>query len=256
MNKHFQKVLGKLKPKVKHLGFSKKELKSAAANIADNLELEDNASDEDIDSAIDEAIESAMQFLALSQSAAQRAISNYMKEHNISEEGEEEDEDEGGETGTPSTKGKSNQSQNNPSNSSEGDDDAMPKWAKKLFDSVNASNERLAKLEKGNLATGRKDRLRAIVKGTEKWGERKMKEFDRIASTFKDDDEFDDYLEEVKEELNEVNQERANQGLKKLGPSAAIGAKQQTNGNGGSESDEDKPETMSEKELESLANMF
>ena len=58
MNKHFQKVLKKLKTSkdVKALGFSRSEIKGIAAKIADNLDVEDNASDEDVDGAIDEAI--------------------------------------------------------------------------------------------------------------------------------------------------------------------------------------------------------
>lgn len=37
-----------LKPKVKAFGFSKKVVKSIAAEIADKLDIEDDASDEDV----------------------------------------------------------------------------------------------------------------------------------------------------------------------------------------------------------------
>lgn len=50
MNKRQRAVYELLakKPKVKAFGFNKKELQSIAAEIADNLDSEENASDEDV----------------------------------------------------------------------------------------------------------------------------------------------------------------------------------------------------------------
>ena len=48
-----------LKPKVKAYGFNRKELESVAANIANNLKLEENASEEEVNEAIEEAIKMA-----------------------------------------------------------------------------------------------------------------------------------------------------------------------------------------------------
>ena len=93
MNKHFKKVLSVLRTKAKALGLNYKELKGVAAKIADNLELDDEASEEDVNSAIEESVDDAMSFLSVSQSAAQRAIANYKAKHNISDDDADDDED-------------------------------------------------------------------------------------------------------------------------------------------------------------------
>ena len=55
MNKRQQTVLSQLRPKVKAFGFSKNVLKSIAAYIADKLEVDEDASDEDVNAKIVEA---------------------------------------------------------------------------------------------------------------------------------------------------------------------------------------------------------
>ena len=52
-----QQVFVKLKLKAKALGFNSKELKGIAAKIADNLESQEDASEEDVNAEIDEKIE-------------------------------------------------------------------------------------------------------------------------------------------------------------------------------------------------------
>ena len=50
-----------------------------------------------------------------------------------------------------------------------------------------------------------------------------MKQFNHMS--FENDDDFEDYLEEVQKDLEDLNQERANEGLKKLGDVPAGGGK-------------------------------
>ena len=52
MNKRQRKVFTLLKTKTKALGFNRKELEGLALKIDKNLELEEDASDEDVDAAI------------------------------------------------------------------------------------------------------------------------------------------------------------------------------------------------------------
>ena len=257
MNKHFKKVLTVLKTKAKQLGFSYQELKSVAAKIADNLELEDDASDEDVNSAIENAVDDAMEFLSVSQSAAQRAIANYKAKHNVSDD--DDDDADGGEGDDDDTsndgngkKGKKNRQQRQSSKSDEDTDDnnSTPAWAKSLTDAIKSLGDKVSSLEKGKVSDGRRIKLQELLKDTGKFGERKLKDFDRIADTFKDDEEFDQYFDEVSEDLDAYNQERADAGLSKLGKPGA-GSPHNKRGD-----EPEKPAELTDEELDALADQL
>lgn len=263
MNKRTRKVLSLLKTKAKQLGFSRSELKGIAAKIADNLDLKDDASDEDEDSAIDEAVDDAMEFLNYSQSAAQRAISNFKKKHNVpddddTDENDDDVVDDNGRQYQQMNK-KLGQQKGNKANKSnnkkEGDDDIdedTPAWAKGLMTVMKSVSDRVSSLEKGNVSNSRKSRLEKILKDTGKFGERRLKEFDRIKETFKTDEEFDEYLDEISEDLDAYNQERADAGLAKLGvPGATSPDKKDITPQ---KDDDFKP--LDEKDIKALANEF
>ncbi len=251
------RVLKVLKTKAKQLGFSRSELKGIAAKIADNLDVADDASDEDVDSAINEAVDDAMDYLNVSQKAAQRAISNYKKQHNVPDDDDEpDDEDEGDDQNQNQSRQQRRENKTNKSNKDDkgkGDGDDTPAWAKGLIDTMNAMSERVSSLEKGNVSKGRRSRLEETLKDTGRFGERRLKEFDRIKDTFKTDEEFDDYLDEITEDLEKYNQERADAGLSKLGaPGAgAPGKKNETSSN-----DDDEVKPLDEKTIEALAKEF
>ena len=257
MNKHFKKVLTVLKTKAKQLGFSYQELKSVAAKIADNLELEDDASDEDVNSAIENAVDDAMEFLSVSQSAAQRAIANYKAKHNVSDD--DDDDADGGEGDDDDTsndgngkKGKKNRQQRQSPKSDEDTDDnnSAPAWAKSLTDAIKSLGDKVSSLERGKVSDGRRIKLQELLKDTGKFGERKLKDFDRIADTFKDDEDFDQYFDEVSEDLDAYNQERADAGLSKLGKPGAGSP----HNKGGDEPE--KPAELTDEELDALADQL
>lgn len=258
MNKRTRKVLNVLKTKAKQLGFSRSELKGIAEKISDNLDVAEDASEEDEDSAINEAVDDAMEFLNYSQSAAQRAISNFKKKHNVSDDDDVDDDEDDDDDQTPAKKNKSNQQKGNKKTNKSNDDaddndaDETPAWAKGLISSFEKMSERVSSLEKGNVSKSRKARLEAVLKDTGKFGERRLKEFDRIKDTFKDEDEFDEYLDEISEDLENYNQERADAGLGKLGaPGATTPSKKDITP---SKDDEAKP--LDEKEIDALVNEF
>lgn len=257
MNKHFKKVLTVLKTKAKQLGFSYQELKSVAAKIADNLELEDDASDEDVNSAIENAVDDAMEFLSVSQSAAQRAIANYKAKHNVPDD--DDDDADGGDGDDDDTsndgngkKGKKNRQQRQSPKSDEDTDDnnSTPAWAKSLTDAIKSLGDKVSSLERGKVSDGRRIKLQELLKDTGKFGERKLKDFDRIADTFKDDEEFDQYFDEVSEDLDAYNQERADAGLSKLGKPGAGSP----HNKGGDEPE--KPAELTDEELDALADQL
>lgn len=251
MNKHFKQVLRVLRTKAKALGLNYKELKGVAAKIADNLELEDDASEEDVNSAIEDAVDDAMSFLSVSQSAAQRAIANYKAKHNISDDDDPDDDDV--EDDDPNDvddnvtkkkrKGKHQKRKSKSNDDTDDDDEAAPAWAKKLIDDIASVRNRVLAMEDGKVSEGRRGKLEELLKDTGKFGVRKLKEFDRIASTFKDDSDFDQYLDEVSDDLDDYNQERADLGLSKLGqPGAGSTSKE----------DHDKPKELTDEQIEAL----
>lgn len=257
MNKHFKKVLTVLKTKAKQLGFSYQELKSVAVKIADNLELEDDASDEDVNSAIENAVDDAMEFLSVSQSAAQRAIANYKAKHNVPDD--DDDDADGGDGDDDDTsndgngkKGKKNRQQRQSPKSDEDTDDnnSTPVWAKSLTDAIKSLGDKVSSLERGKVSDGRRIKLQELLKDTGKFGERKLKDFDRIADTFKDDEDFDQYFDEVSEDLDAYNQERADAGLSKLGKPGAGSP----HNKGGDEPE--KPAELTDEELDALADQL
>lgn len=79
-----------LKPKLKAFGFSKKVVKSIAAEIADKLDIEEDASDEDVNAKIEEAIEAVLPFMPFIQSQANSQLDEWKKAQNSND-----DEDDG-----------------------------------------------------------------------------------------------------------------------------------------------------------------
>ncbi len=214
-------------PKVKAYGFIKKELKSLAADIAENLESAEDASDEDVNAEIEDAIEAVLPALKLSQAYANRIRSS----KNENEENNDGDGDGANHKPKP----------NNPPKPKEEKSDDEPAWFKKYREDM---EEKFAKLSGERTADKRKARLESLLKDTGKFGERTLKNYARMS--FPDDDAFDEFLSEVEEDLMSENQDRANKGLEKLGAPAT---------GGGSKKQDEKPKVLSEDEVKELAKM-
>ena len=232
-----QLILKQLKTKAKAFGFSKKELESVAEQISSNLTLEEDASDEDVNAAIEKAVDAVIPFLRVSQSAASRAIQAFKDAHPVEGDDDDEGDGEGNEpepAPATSKKGQKKGTKNQTTN-----DDDTPAWAKKLL-------ERIDKIEGANAADKRQSRLEKLLKDTGSFGKRTLNSFKRMS--FKDDEEFEEFLEEVKSDLEELNQERANDGLSKLGSVPKTGGKKTE--------DKDEVEPMTEDELTELADGF
>lgn len=238
MNKHFRKVLDALKTNkdVKALGFSRKELKGIAANVADKLKLEDDATDDDVSDAISNAIDDVLPLLKLTQSAVDRQVQDYKR----SSEDDDDDDDDGDDE--PSRK---SPSKNNRKSKKDGDEDESATLAaiKKLTEVVSTLQGDVTALKSGNTTNSRRAKVEKLLANTGKFGERQLKAFSRIS--FKDDDDFEDYLEELKEEIEEENQDRANHGLDKLGNIPAPDKK----------NNKKEEELMSDDDVKKLAQM-
>lgn len=227
MKKKTKQVLSILKPKCKALGFNSSELEGIAADIADNLELDEEASEEDINEKISAEVDSVVPYLKIAQKASNRVIQNYK---NNKSNDDDNDEDEAGE-------GKSNK----PSEEA----DKIPAWAQALIAQNKAIQTELVGLKSERVSDGRRAKLQALLKDTGVFGENVLKNFDRMS--FENESEFDDFYDGVTEDLSALNQERANAGLAKLGASSAQTVHKDK---------EDKPEVLSDKDIEELAETF
>lgn len=193
-----------LKPKVKALGFSKEELQSVAADLADNLDLEDDASDDDVNAEIEKAVDSAVPFLKISQKAASRAIENYKSSHKSVDDDDDDDDDDIIE---PTKRRKKTKGDD--------DDDAMSKFMKTLEGKLDNMQAEITSLKKGKTADERRSRLSKLLKDTGTYGKRTLSSFDRM--TFENDDEFEEFISQVEEDIEEINKEREKDGLDALG---------------------------------------
>lgn len=221
MNERQRKVFTLLRTKTKALGLNRKELESLALKIDKNLQLEEDASDEDVNAAIDEAIGAVLPFLEVSQSVAQRSIQTALQRRQAQQDEDDDDEDddpdddgqgdgEGDRNNRQRGKGKKNR---NPKHNSE--DSELMKLIKEQSEAIKSLKGQIETMQGDRVHDSRRTKLKKLVENTGTFGKSVLKQFDLM--TFKDDDAFDDYLDDVQKDLDELNQERANAGLKKLG---------------------------------------
>lgn len=228
-----QQILVRLKLKAKALGFNVKELKGIAAKIADNLELADDASDEDVNAEIDKAIDAVLPYLSFGQSQANRLLDEWKKNHPETDDDDDDDDDDTSNKNNRQTGSKKNL----PNKGNKNDDE--PAWFKTFREQQEA---RFAALEGEKTTSSRKAKLEALLKDSGTFGTRTLKSFAKMK--FENDDEFDEFYSEVEEDLKNYNQERADAGLSTLGnPPAA----------GGGKSKED--EVLTDEEIKALAKL-
>lgn len=224
MKKKTKQVLSILKPKCKALGFNLEELEGIAADIADNLELDEEASEEEINEKISSEVEAVIPYLKIAQKASNRVIQNSKNNKNP----------------------ENNDNDKNPSE--DGDiqekEEKVPAWAQAIITQQKAIQTELTGLKSERETDGRRSKLKALLKDTGTFGKSIIKNFDKIK--FESETDFEEFYDGVVEDLATLNQERANAGLAKLGATAAANGTKK-------EKENDKPEVISEKEIEELA---
>ncbi|WP_308284937.1 hypothetical protein [Prevotella sp.] len=239
MNKYLRKVLEMLKTNkdIKALGFSRRELKGIAANVADKLKLEEDATDEDVSEAISSAIDDVLPLLKLTQSAVDRQVQDYKRSTE-----DDDDDDDDDDKKEPNRR---NPSQKNPKSKKDSDvaDSATLAALKELTQVVTALQGEVNTLKTGNTTNSRRAKVEKLLTDTGKFGERQLRAFSRMS--FKDEEEFEEYLEDLKEDIEADNQERADRGLGKLGNIPAPDKNQNNN----------EEELMSDEDVKKLAQM-
>lgn len=206
MKKRTKQVLVILKPKSKALGFSREELEGIAADVANNLELDEEASDEDVNAEIEKQVNAVLPYLKIAQKTAQRTIQSFKDSQDLDDDEVDDDDDPAGNK-KPIRKQKIEK------------DEHVPAWAQALITQNKALQTEILGLKSERENDGRRSKLKALLKDKGTFGKTVLKNFDKMK--FENESEFDDFYDGVVEDLAAIDQERANEGLEKLGAPAA-----------------------------------
>lgn len=212
-----QRVYLRLKTKARAFGFNRKQLMGVAADIADKLEADENAPEEELDAEIDKAIDAVIPSLKLAQSLADSQMEEWRRKNETTDA--DDDDDDAHDDDTASRK--SGQRGKSKTKSGEGDD-GIPEWAKGLMESIRTLSEDVVSIKSDKIATSRRARLEELVKDSGTFGSSKLKDFARMK--FDSDEDFDDYLSEVKTDLDAYNKENPRGGKSTMGIPPVIGS--------------------------------
>ena len=208
MKKRTKQVLVILKPKAKALGFSREELEGIAADVANNLELDEEASDEDVNAEIEKQVNAVLPYLKIAQKTAQRTIQSFKDSKDLYDDEVDDPDDDPAGNKKPIRKQKK-----------EKEEEQVPAWAQALITQNKALQNEILGLKSERENDGRRSKLKALLKDKGTFGKTVLKNFDKMK--FENESEFDDFYDGVVEDLAAIDQERANEGLGKLGAPAA-----------------------------------
>lgn len=194
-----QRVYLRMKTKVKAFGFNRKQLMGIAADIADKLESDENASEEELNAEIDKAIDAVIPSLKLAQSLADSQMEEWRRRNEVEDPDDNDDDDSSSEEPKNQKKKTGAKSKNNTDDGNE-----IPSWAKTLMESVKTLSDSVESMKGDKLATTRRSRLEGLLK-EHPLAKSKLKDFARM--NFKDDDDFEEFLEEVKEDVKTYDKE-------------------------------------------------
>lgn len=211
MKKRTKQVLVILKPKSKALGFSREELEGIAADVANNLELDEEASDEDVNAEIEKQVNAVLPYLKIAQKTAQRTIQSFKDSQDLDDDEVDDDVDDDDDDPAGNKKPIRKQKKEK--------EEQVPAWAQALITQNKALQTEILGLKSERENDGRRSKLKALLKDKGTFGKTVLKNFDKMK--FENESEFDDFYDGVVEDLAAIDQERANEGLGKLGAPAA-----------------------------------
>lgn len=211
-----QLLLKVLKLKAKDLGFDAKELEGVADNLAGNLTISDEATEEETNAIIDKAVAAIVPILKLGQSQANRVVDKWKKDHPEPKPAAPEPADP---TPNPAPEPPKPQEPTNPQA------DMLKEFQKQLKEEQERFNNSLREMREKSSSlqkeidamvverqkANRKATLDEILKDAGTFGERIMRNYNRM--TFETEEAFNDYVEEVKKDKEAYKQELADAGL-------------------------------------------
>ncbi|HAH91448.1 MAG TPA: hypothetical protein DCL96_06985 [Prevotella sp.] len=189
------------------MGFSREELEGIAADVANNLELDEEASDEDVNAEIEKQVNAVLPYLKIAQKTAQRTIQSFKDSQDLDDDEVDDDDDDPAGNKKPIRKQKKEK------------EEQVPAWAQALITQNKALQTEILGLKSERENDGRRSKLKALLKDKGTFGKTVLKNFDKMK--FENESEFDDFYDGVVEDLAAIDQERANEGLGKLGAPAA-----------------------------------
>jgi uncharacterized protein with von Willebrand factor type A (vWA) domain len=192
--------------KVKSLGYNTKELKGIAAKIADNLNLSDEATDEEVEAEIDERIEATIPFLQFGQSQASRTLDEWRRKHSETKEGTETEAEADRET--------SSQKQHESNDQQDKAKDDVPAWAKTIMQSFEKISEQVSEIKANKTTENRLNKVKELVKNAGEFGRITEKNFNKMK--FDNDEDFEDYLADLETSVQAYTQQEANERLDKM----------------------------------------
>lgn len=190
------------------MGFSREELEGIAADVANNLELDEEASDEDVNAEIEKQVNAVLPYLKIAQKTAQRTIQSFKDSKDLDDDEVDDPDDDPAGNKKPIRKQKK-----------EKEEEQVPAWAQALITQNKALQTEILGLKSERESDGRRSKLKALLKDKGTFGKNVLKNFDKMK--FENESEFDDFYDGVVEDLAAIDQERANEGLGKLGAPAA-----------------------------------
>lgn len=196
------RVLNILKPKIKDLGFKEEDLAEAIESIANGLNPE--ATDEDIEAKVNLVVP----FLKVSQKAVTRIVNATPKP-----------------TPTPTPQP---QPQPQPSPTPEDPFEKFKAWQeeqdKKHKEEIDTLKKQVTDLTAKDLLKNRTAKFTELLANLpEKQKASQLKDFNRVAGTFKDDAEFDAYIAEKKTDIEGLVQEMTDAGMVQTPPGGGTG---------------------------------
>lgn len=189
------------------MGFSREELEGIAADVANNLELDEEASDEDVNAEIEKQVNAVLPYLKIAQKTAQRTIQSFKDSQDLDDDEVDDDDDDPAGNKKPIRKQKKEK------------EEQVPGWAQALITQNKALQTEILGLKSERENDGRRSKLKALLKDKGTFGKTVLKNFDKM--NFENESEFDDFYDGIVEDLAAIDQERANEGLGKLGAPAA-----------------------------------
>lgn len=264
--KYLQQVIKALKPKVKRYGFERKDVESFAATIAKKLDIEEDASDEDVANAIENAIDDAIPYIEAAQKHSSRIVRRKLEAAREDDDDDDEDDDDDDDDededddeprgkkskkskkskkgGKKSKKSKDEDDEDDEDDDDDGHNDYLSRQIKNLTKLVKSQNDEIAQLKQGKTVDRRRKRLEKVLENTGTFGKSVLRRFDK--QEFDDEDDFEDFLDEVRNDLEELNKERKKSGLGKLG------APPSTKGSKSEDDDSQEEEPYTDEEIDSL----
>lgn len=193
------KLIALLKTSFASKGFNAKELESLADLIISQQSLTDESADEDLTTAVTNA-KPVADFV---QSVASRQVSDVKKPAKVDEPAK------------PNEPAKVEVDPN---------ETAMEKSMRLILEKLEKQEATIAQFGQEKVATTRREQYAKTLEGTsDVFKAKALKDFDRMASSFKDDADFDGFLADATEDAKAFIQDEANQGLGNDRPVGGVG---------------------------------